>query len=144
MTDRRQVLQVGLLAAAGVALLPGCSSETPTVQQPPTPDDQQADELALIAAYDAALATATPKQAAVFTALREEHAAHLRALGWTDEPPASSSPEPVGRAALLRAERRASRQRADAARDSDDAEQAQILALVAASESQHVITLEAL
>jgi hypothetical protein len=76
--------------------------------------------------------------------LRDEHAAHLRALGWEDAPIAEASPEPVTRAALVRAERRAARMRADAARDATDVELAQILALIAASESQHVVTLEAL
>lgn len=144
MTDRRQVLQVAVLAAAGVLVLPGCSSDEATPEIAPTPDTQQADELALIAAYDAALATAGPKEAVVFQALRDEHAAHVRALGWQEQPPTSVDPEPVGRAALLRAERAAARQRADAARDATDAELAQILALIAASEAQHVVTLEAL
>jgi hypothetical protein len=145
MTDRRQVLQMAVVAAAGVAILPGCSgSDAPEPDQTRTPDEQQADELALIAAYDAALATAKPKQAVTLQSLRDEHAAHLRALGWEDAPIAEASPEPVTRAALVRAERRAARMRADAARDATDVELAQILALIAASESQHVVTLEAL
>lgn len=144
MTDRRQVLQAAVLAATGVLVLPGCSSDDQTPDAAAVPDPQQADELALIAAYDAALATAGPKQAAVFQALRDEHEAHARALGWTQVPAPSPSPEPVGRAALLRAERAAARQRADGARDASEPELAQILALIAASEAQHVVTLEAL
>ena len=145
MTDRRQVLQMAVVAAAGVAILPGCSSsDAPEPDQTRTPDAQQADELALIAAYDAALADAKPKQAVTLQTLRDEHAAHLRALGWDDGPVVEPSPEPVTRAALVRAERRAARMRADAARDATDVELAQILALIAASESQHIVTLEAL
>ncbi len=144
MTDRRQVLQVAVLAAAGVLVLPACSTDDPAPDVSATPDPQQANELALIAAYDAALLSAGPKQTAVFQALRDEHAAHARALGWTDIPAPTTSQESVGRAALLRAERAAARQRADGARDAGDTELAQVLALIAASEAQHVVTLEAL
>lgn len=144
MTDRRQVLQVAVLAAAGVLVLPGCSTDDPAPDVSATPDAQQADELALIAAYDAALVSAGPKQAVVFQTLRDEHAAHARALGWTDVPAPTTSQESVGRAALVRLERAAARQRADGARDAIDAELAQVLALIAASEAQHVVTLEAL
>lgn len=144
MTDRRQFLQVGLVAVAGVAVLPGCSSEeAPDEAQPAVPDAQQADELALIAAYDAAIA-AGGKNVEALTIIRSEHAEHLRALGW-QAAAASTSPEPSpGKAALLRAERRAARLRADGARDSADTDQAQMLALIAASESQHVALLESL
>jgi len=145
VTDRRQVLQVAVLAAAGVLVLPGCSTDDPAPDGvSATPDPQQADELALIAAYDAALLSAGPKQTAVFQTLRDEHAAHARALGWTEPPPPPTSQESVGRAALVRLERAAARQRADGARDASEAELAQVLALIAASEAQHVVTLEAL
>lgn len=146
MTDRRQILQVGLVTAAGVAFLPGCSSDTATDESTPAvPDAQQADEIALIEAYEAAIA-ADPTGIEILTRIRDEHAEHLRALGWqaVSATPSSSARPRVGKAALLRAERRAARQRADGARDAADAEQAQILALIAASESQHVVTLESL
>lgn len=145
MTDRRQLLQVGLITAAGVAVLPGCSS-TPNSEPrtPATPDAQQADEIALVVAYDAAIA-AGGNNVEVLTRIRDDHAEHLRGLGWqagTPEP--SPGEEAPGRAALVRAERQAARRRADGARDAADAEQAQILALIAASESQHVVILESL
>lgn len=146
MTDRRQILQVGLVATAGVLILPGCASESATEQQTPAvPDAQQADELALVAAYDAAIADGG-KDVEVLRRIRDEHAEHLRGLGWQNASasPSASAQAAPGKAALLRAERRAARQRADGARDASDTEQAQILALIAASESQHVAILESL
>lgn len=143
MTDRRRVLQAGLVCAA-VLTLPACSSDpTDPPDSPPVPDPDQADELALIAAYDRALTTAGAQLEARLRPIREEHLAHLRALGW-DQPP--SSPQAatgrVGRRALLAAERQAARSRTRAAALAEDAERAQILALIAASEAQHVVTLE--
>ena len=145
MTNRLQILQLGLVTAAGVIILPGCSSDGEReAQTPPTPDDQQADEIALVAAYDAAIAGGG-KNLAVLTRIRDEHAEHLRGLGWEAPTATASASEPApGKAALLRAERRAARLRADGARDSSEPEQAQILALIAASESQHVVILESL
>jgi hypothetical protein len=146
MTDRRQILQVGLVATAGVILVPGCTSDTARDEQTPAvPDAQQADEIDLVAAYDAAIA-AGGKNVAVLTRIRDEHREHLRGLGWesangTASPTGEPSP---GKAALLRAERRAARLRADGARDSAEPEEAQILSLIAASESQHVVILESL
>ncbi len=97
--------------------------------------------MALIAAYDAALA-AGAKSPDRLAKIRDEHVAHLKALGW-DQPPAPTvQPRPSGRKALVRAERRAARARARAAAVSEDSERAQILALIAASEAQHVVTLE--
>ena len=60
--------------------------------------------------------------------------------------PLASAPRTFtpGRRALRRAEAAASRARARAAVTATDAEQAQILALIAASEAQHVVTLDAL
>lgn len=144
MTDRRHVLQMAVLVA-GVAALPACTSEDSARQSPPTPDPQQADELALIAAYDAAIADAGADRVAVLTRIREEHISHVRAMGWEFVPSSpTASPTPVTRADLVRFERRASRSRSDAARDTSDPQSAQILALIAASESQHVVELESL
>ena len=146
MTDRRQVLQAGALAAATLVALPACTSEqAPSPAPTPTPDEQQAAEIALIAAYDAALASTGNAVRAQYQRIRDDHAAHLRALGWTDVPTAGPSPsQPPGRRALRRAEVAASRARTRAAIASADAEQAQILALIAASEAQHVVILDAL
>jgi hypothetical protein len=142
MTDRRHVLQVAALTAAGLIVLPACSDD---VDNPPEtsapPDAEQAAELALIAAYDAAL---TQRDNETLRRIREEHAAHLRALGWQDPPPAATASTGPTRKELIRAERRAERQRATAAGTESDPDRAQVLALIAASEAQHVVTLGAL
>lgn len=142
VTDRRQVLQLAVLVA-GVAALPACGSgdDSPSQEPSATPDAQQSLELTLIAAYDAALPLARPNQAAVYQRIRDEHAEHLRALGWSTTSPTNSSAQEVGRKDLLRAERRAARQHSLAARDTADPDRAQLLALIAASESQHIADL---
>ncbi len=141
MTDRRSVLQVGLVCGALMAL-PACSSDPAAPpEDPPVPDPEQADEIALIAAYDAALA-AGAKSPERLQKIRDEHVAHLRALGWEQPPTPTAGSGPTGRKVLVRAERRASRARARAAAVTEDSERAQILALIAASEAQHVVTLE--
>ena len=144
MIDRRRVLQLGALAALTTTVLPACGTDEQGQPAPqPTPDPQQADELALIAAYDAALLSAGPRATVVYQRLRDEHVEHLVALGWQQPPPAPVESN-SSRRNLIRAERRASRIRIDAAATSPDVEQAQILALIAASEAQHVVDLEAL
>lgn len=143
MIDRRRVLQLGALATLTTTVLPGCGTDEQVPPEPePTPDSQQADELALIAAYDAALASAGPRATTVYQRLRDEHVEHLAALGWQQPPPAPV-PEDANttRSDLIRAERRAARIRTSAADATPDAEQAQILALIAASEAQHVVDL---
>lgn len=144
MTDRRLVLQVGAASVLGLTVLPACSRESEQPAAPPTPDAQQADEAALIAMYDAALAAAPAAQSVLWQQLRDEHAAHLAALGWEGAPPSSSAAAvPMNRSFLAKAERRAMRMRTVAAREAQDAEQAQILALIAASEAQHAVALDA-
>lgn len=143
MTDRRRVLQAGLVCTALLAL-PACSSDTAEPpESPPVPDPEQADELALITAYDQALTTAGVRSEATLRVIRDEHVAHLRALGW-EQPLANTttSAQRVGRKALQNAEREAARSRARAATNAEDSERAQILALIAASEAQHVVSLE--
>lgn len=147
MADRRRVLQAGALAAVGVMGIGGCGpSDDPEPGPRATPDEQQSDELVLIAAYDAALASAGPTEQRRYRRIRDEHVAHLVALGWTEPPPPApiSSPPPSPTRDLIRAERSAARSRQRAAMDAADVDQAQILALIAASEAQHVVTLEAL
>lgn len=141
MTDRRLVLQAAAVSALGLVVLPGCSTDSETPAAPPTPDAQQADELALIALYDAALAAAPPAQAELWQRIRDEHAAHLTALGWQEAPPTPGPPAAMPGSAMRRAERAAARMRTQAARDEPDAQKAQVLALIAASEAQHVAAL---
>ncbi|MEZ5185696.1 MAG: hypothetical protein R2720_08120 [Candidatus Nanopelagicales bacterium] len=145
MVDRRTVLQVAGVAGLGLAALPGCGREDQANPSAPpaTPDDQQSDELALIAAYDAAIANAGTSRAAQYQRIRDEHAAHLHALGWDDVTAAQPSTDAVKRNDLIVAERRAIRLRTQAARTTDDSDLAQILALIAASEAQHLVSLEA-
>ncbi len=142
MTDRRHVLQVAALAAAGLTVLPACSEDVDNPPEAtPSPDADQAAELALIAAYDAALAQ---RDNETLRLIRDQHADHLRALGWQEPPPAATASAGPSRKQLIRAERRAERQWAAAASTETDPERAQVLALIAASEAQHVVTLGAL
>jgi hypothetical protein len=142
MADRRQVMKGAVVAVAGVVLLPACGADDAVPAPAPTPDAQQADELQLVAAYDAALAQADPSDLPDLQRIRDEHASHLAALGWTQPAPSSTPSGPPTRAQLARAERRAARLRTQAARETQDAEQAQILALIAASEAQHAVRWE--
>lgn len=146
MTDRRQVLQMGALAAVGLAGIAACSDDDPQgdAPTPATPDAQQAEELALIAAYDAAIATAGQSQVVALQRIRDEHAAHLRALGWQDPAPPAPSATSVSRRALRRAETAAGRSHAGAAVSETDPDRAELLALISASEAQHVVELAAL
>ncbi len=145
MADRRQVLQAGVLAAVTLSGLPGCATTSDEPDAAPTPDQQQSDEIMLIALYDEAIGSSGPAAATVYERIRDEHAAHLRALGWDEAPPPTpAASAPPRRNVLVRAERRASRSRTTAARETADTELAQILALIAASEAQHVVDLEGL
>lgn len=144
MTNRRQLLQVAALSGIGLPLVSACDTQILPVPKPePTPDSQQADEMALIAAYDAALLDAPPRLLELYQRIRAEHAEHLRALGWSAQlPTPSAAASPPTAKSLLRAERAALRRHTQGARTTADFEQAQILALIAASEAQHVIALE--
>ncbi|MCB0922388.1 MAG: hypothetical protein KDC08_11335 [Actinobacteria bacterium] len=143
MTDRRHVLQMGALAAVALVAAPACSDDADEPgAPPPVPDAQQAAEITLIAAYDSAITSAGPARAAEYQRIRDEHVAHLRALGWeaTPAPPQSPAP-PASLRALRRAEIGAGRSHAAAAVRETDQERAQLLALIAASESQHAAAL---
>lgn len=144
MTNRRQLLQIAALSAVGAPVVAACDTQILPVPRPAaTPDAQQSDEIALIVAYDAALREAPDDVRALYQRIRDEHAEHLRALGWQDPVPTPSTPvqTPSG-AQLLRAEKAALRRHTQGARTTTDSEQAQILALIAASEAQHVVELE--
>ena len=84
------------------------------------------------------LLTATERE--LWQHIRDEHAAHLAALGWQGDL-AAATPASATPAALRQAERRATRGRAQAARSEPDAQRAQVLALIAASEAQHAVAL---
>lgn len=143
MARRRDILH-GAAAVVALTALPGCATQEQPSPAAPAPDPQQAQELRLIAAYDAALALADGTHSEVLREIRDAHIAHLSALGWSgpaSELPSSFTPT-VAR--LQRAERKAARDREVAARRAEDAERAQILALIAASEAQHAHRLGAL
>lgn len=144
MAERRHVLQVAAVTALGLGILPACGRDEGAAPAPSAPDAQQADELALIAAYDAALQDATGPQRDVLRQFRDEHVAHLTALGWRGLPSARPSQAPPTPSQLIRAERRAARDRTAAARSAQDPQSAQVLALIAASEAQHADRLASL
>ncbi|MFN8213160.1 MAG: hypothetical protein U0R27_05925 [Candidatus Nanopelagicales bacterium] len=143
MTDRRHVLQMGALAAVALVAAQACSDDADEPgAPPPVPDAQQAEEITLIAAYDSAITSAGPARAAEYQRIRDEHVAHLRALGWEATPAPTQSPAPpASLRALRRAEIGAGRSHAAAAVRETDQERAQLLALIAASESQHAAAL---
>ena len=152
---RRGLLQAGLLLPA---LLPGLAACTEPVlpEPPPDPDAPLRDgaaarEQALLAAYDAAIASA-PGLAVRLRALRAEHAEHLAALTPGVPPPPPDGAPPAVRekparqkparvlARLAAQERAAAAGHASAALDASP-RLAQLLASLAASEGSHPVAL---
>lgn len=149
MTDRRRLLQSAALLGFGLPALAGCPREDGgDGQTPRAPSPEEAAELELIAAYDAALAGAPEGRRAAYARIREEHVQHLRALGGspvaTVPPSATASAAAPNRRSLIRAERRAMRSATNGAVVAEDPDRAQLLALIAASEAQHAAALEVL
>jgi hypothetical protein len=151
---RRTVL--GGSAVLGLALLAGCTSDpdpAPSGSSTPTPDaDAQvrdtvaAEEAALIALYDAAIA-AHPDLAADLTPLRDQHVEHADAMGSASlSAPAVAGvgSRPQALAALRDAEQRAIAQRTSACEAATGIDTARTIALIAASEAGHVEYLRAL
>lgn len=146
------------LLSAGAGLLAACTSK-PRPRTAPAVDPDTAlaaaavaRELALLAAYDEALAT-SPALAPRLAALRAEHVEHLRALGQvpaspgaSGTPPASPTPTsaPAGRAAVLLRLRALERAGADGhagAAMAASRRLAPVLASLAASEASHAAVL---
>lgn len=148
MIDRRRMLQFAAVAALGTTALTGCSagispSELLPSKPPPTPDVQQSAEMALIALYDAALLEVKgDRRRTTLERIRTEHLEHLRALGWEQLPADVRPAGSASRKGLIRAERAAMNSHTRSALETTDAEQAQVLALIAASEAQHIASLE--
>lgn len=149
---RRQGLAL-LAVLAAPAWLGACGGESPeatTVETttPPAPDlaDVVAgEELALIALYDAALASlpeADERRRALLTALRQQHVEHRDALA-PDADVAGSDAAPLapGLRDLAAAERKATKARIRACVEADDPQLARTLAFIAASEASHVPAL---
>jgi hypothetical protein len=101
--------------------------------------DVAAQEAAIIALYDAAIA-AHPDLATDLATLRDEHAEHAEAVG--SPAPAPSAPAVGSRAealaAITEAEKQAIAQRTAACEAASGADLARLTALIAASEAGHV------
>lgn len=147
-----------VLSAGAVGLVAACTPahRPPGAVRPARPDPDVAltaaavdRELALLTAYDAALA-ATPALASRLAPLRAEHAEHLRALGAgpAGNPTASPATAPAparglggqARNSLATAERTAAAAHA-AASVTASARLAAVLASLAASEASHQVAL---
>lgn len=148
-----------VLSAGAVGLVAACTARRPPgAVRPARPHPDVAltaaavsRELALLTAYDAALA-ATPALASRLAPLRAEHAEHLRALGAgpagnpTASPAPAPAPEPArgaggqARSSLATAERTAAAAHA-AATVTASARLAAVLASLAASEASHQVAL---
>lgn len=142
-------------ALAGLATgLTACSGTSLPIIGPADPDDQlrrsvAQSEIALIAAYDAAIA-AFPTLAQRLGDFRDQHQAHLTAVSLnldvgTASSPASPTRAPGGAASAVRSLRRleaaAARDRIDACGAAADSDLAELLGRIAASESGHVAAL---
>jgi hypothetical protein len=143
---RREGLLLAL--ALPVATAAACSSDAappePTTAPTAAEDPTVADEQALLGRYEAT-AAAHPALAEALAPLADQHRAHLAALGAPDaepRPPAEVAAVPAAAlAALVQAERSASRQRIDACVEAEAADRARLLAFIAASEAGHVAAL---
>ena len=151
--SRRAVLLTGLvvpLAACTRAAAPGPRPVEPDVALRSAAAGR---EVALLSAYDRALATASAARAPGLAALRGEHADHLTALGGASPGPDASAAAPAAPAAsaapspttadLLAAE--AAAQAAHAAGVSAASRAlAGVLATLSAAEAAHAVALSAL
>ena len=151
---RRRLLQGAIaapvLGATAVALA-ACGSDEPPpeavdVAPSPTVEKSEAllDELALNRAYEGTLAI-YPELRGSLAGIADQHRAHARELGATEEdftdlepipPKAADAREAITN--LISRERRAAEQRAQTAEQSESAEQVRAFTFIAASESSHV------
>ena len=161
LSTRAFTRREGLLALAlvtGGAALAACSStpEPAPTTPPPSSATPQSETLAneqeLIAKYNVAIA-GLPTLSTQLTALRDQHADHVTALGGT---PSTTSPSTAVVAgfpgpsagqqaivqALIDAERTAAAQRVEACVAATDANLARILTFIAASEASHLPALK--
>ena len=155
ITRRDGLLALGLLAP--VALLAACTGDDAAPDATSSPAATEgaeglaarvaAQESELVARYDAALAaldSADPGVRALLAGIRDQHAAHLDALGGTSTtpqiPPQPTAPSAVV-AELVAAEREATRDRISACVESTEPELTRLLSLIAASEASHVPAL---
>lgn len=150
MTQGSQLTRRHLLLGAltGVALVSatGCSEETEPVSLAADPVRLEAlgAELDLIAVYEASIA-AQPDLAPTLTVILEQHREHARALEVQDAEAPTPAPRGAATAVDLNGlrdlERRAAGLRAGACVRAGNPELARLLALIGASEAQHVAVL---
>lgn len=148
---RRAVLVASGVGALGLVSLSACGqdqAEPEAIEIQPTeaevPEENLLDEIALIGAYLGAI-EAFPELRGSLNVIAEQHNAHARELGATDEqldaitpiPPAAARVKPAITELIAR-ERAAARLRADTANASDHAETIRVLTFIAASEFSHV------
>ncbi len=146
--SRRALL--GGAAVGATAVLAGCAPSAIPIIGAPDPDDEvrrgvALSEQELLAAYDAAIAAGTGSTE-LLRSIRDQHAAHLAAVSDGLDIPvlASPSPAPGQRPSLRqlrRLEARAVPQRIKACTAAGDADLAELIARIGASESGHVAAL---
>lgn len=153
---RRSLLIAGAAGAVSATwLITGCSSDSEAPEAiaiepsaPPEADPNVADELTLIGAYLGAIA-AFPELRGTLTTIADQHRAHARELGASQE--ALANIDPIAPSAakvrpavteLIERERAAAGQRADSTAANDDPESVRMLTYIAASETSHIPELQ--
>jgi len=150
---RRAVL-LGAIATSATVVV-GCSSsdEPPEAIEieptaPPEPDPNVLDELALIGAYAGAI-DAFPELRGTLSTIADQHRAHARELGASEDELASITPIPPSAAnirpavtELIKRERSAANLRADSTVAAQDPEAVRALTFIAASEASHIPELQ--
>ena len=143
---RRVALLIPVLAVTACASDSGASSSAIAQAGAPSDLPSISNEAELIAQYDAVIAL-FPQLKATLTPLRDQHRAHLEALGapGTSIPSAlqgerAGSPQ-AARTQLADAEKRASQQRLSDCLVATNEAVARTLALISASEASHVAVL---
>lgn len=142
----RRHLLLGAVTGVALGAVAGCGNEAEPISLAADPVRLEAlgAELNLIAVYEASIA-AQPDLAAPLTAILEQHREHARALEVQDSeaptPAARSGAAAVGLDALRELERQAAGLRAGACVRAGNPELARLLALIGASEAQHVAVL---
>ena len=150
-TPRRMPLAMTRRAALALPLVAVAACSSPTDSSSPSLSQASsasaADEARLIARYDSTIAM-FPQLLAQLGPIRDEHHAHLAALGGAHDsgqgassPAATSSTPQQAIADLANAEKAASVQRLEDCVAASDAQVARSLALIAASEAGHVSSL---
>lgn len=142
----RRHLLLGALTGVALAAAPGCAAEPEPVSLAADPVrlESLGAELDLIATYEASIA-ARPDLAPTLTLILDQHREHAQALevAQTEAPP--PAPRAPGAAVdpngLRELERRAAGLRAGACVRAGNPELARLLALIGASEAQHVAVL---